>query len=110
MLKPFFTTIIHDEITLHPCASAHAEHFFWSPLSVMYEYDPTDDGPECETITRILAKHPGGLYKEAQRYEMGVMFESAARIMFGIGWDKIGPNQKTLVVDEVALKFASLGL
>jgi hypothetical protein len=24
----------------------------------VYEYDRSDDGPECEVITRILAHHP----------------------------------------------------
>ena len=26
----------------------------------VYTYDPADDGPECEIITRILASHPEG--------------------------------------------------
>ena len=51
-------TRVHDEITLHEGASVHAEHFFWSPLAHAYDYDPADDGPECEVITRILASHP----------------------------------------------------
>lgn len=24
----------------------------------VYQYNPADDGPECEAITRILAHHP----------------------------------------------------
>jgi hypothetical protein len=28
------------------------------PFGLVYQYDPTDDGPECEIITRILAHHP----------------------------------------------------
>jgi hypothetical protein len=36
----------------------HEVYFRWSGLKVVYGYDPTNDGPECETITRILAKHP----------------------------------------------------
>jgi hypothetical protein len=62
--KPMITRI-HDEITLHEGASVHAEHFFWSPLAHAYDYDPADDGPECEIITRILASHPE-LAREAQ--------------------------------------------
>jgi hypothetical protein len=38
--------------------SGHEAAFHNTPFTVAYEYDPTDDGPECETITRILAKHP----------------------------------------------------
>lgn len=37
--------------------TAHMIHFLNLPVSNVFVYDPTDDGPECETITRILAKH-----------------------------------------------------
>jgi hypothetical protein len=45
-------------VTLHPGASAHEQHFFYSSLSAVYDYDTAEDGPECEVITRILAAHP----------------------------------------------------
>ena len=57
-----------DEPDIAPPAECRSE--FWPMLSVhqeyaqrhilhdVYEYDPTDDGPECEVITRILASHP----------------------------------------------------
>jgi len=32
-------------------------HALYSADSGVYLYDPTDDGPECEIITRILARH-----------------------------------------------------
>ncbi len=35
--------------------SGHAMAFYTSPMADVYEYDPADDGPECEIITRILA-------------------------------------------------------
>jgi len=38
--------------------TGHAFAFFTSPLSNAYVYDPADDGPEVETITRILASYP----------------------------------------------------
>jgi len=38
--------------------TAHMVHFLNSPLGNIFTYDPTDDGPECEIITRILASHP----------------------------------------------------
>jgi len=46
---------IHDEITLEEPTTGHEEAFFWSNLAHVYEYDPTDDGPEVEVITHILA-------------------------------------------------------
>ncbi len=38
----------------------HYNHWFTHshPFGGIYDYDPTDDGPECEVITRILARHP----------------------------------------------------
>lgn len=38
--------------------SGHAMAFCMSPMSDVYEYDPAENGPECEVITQILARHP----------------------------------------------------
>lgn len=38
--------------------SAHERAFRSVPTNGVYSYDPADDGPECEVITRILASHP----------------------------------------------------
>ena len=41
--------------------SAHMQYVFYNdPLVArqIYEYDSASDGPECEVITRILARHP----------------------------------------------------
>lgn len=59
--KPMITRV-HDEITLHEGASAHAEYVFWHGMPAVYEYDRADDGPECEVITRILAAHPNEVH------------------------------------------------
>lgn len=51
---------IHDEVTLHKGASAHAEYIFWSPAfgaNPLYEYDQADDGPEVEVIRAVRATH-----------------------------------------------------
>ena len=42
----------------HKPPTAHEIYWerFWCGNT--YMYDPTDDGPECETITRIVASHP----------------------------------------------------
>ena len=39
--------------------SAH-ERYWWNHVFGwgIYVYNSTDDGPECEIITRILATHP----------------------------------------------------
>lgn len=54
-------TRVHDEITLDEPTTGHEEAFFWSSLAHVYAYDPAEDGPECEIITRIMATHPQGL-------------------------------------------------
>ena len=41
--------------TDHP--TAHEVYRDRQMCRFVYEYDPTDDGPECEIITRITAHH-----------------------------------------------------
>lgn len=60
-------TRIHDEITLHEGASAHAEYVFWHGMPAVYEYNRAENGPECEVITRILAHHPLYIPREEKR-------------------------------------------
>jgi hypothetical protein len=38
--------------------TAHQEFWERHNCAEVYQYDPTDDGPECEQLTRILATHP----------------------------------------------------
>lgn len=38
--------------------TAHREHWEQHNNTSIYQYDITDDGPEAEAITRILASHP----------------------------------------------------
>ena len=40
-----------------PTPSAHREYWERHNCAQVYEYDPTDDGPECETIKAIKAMH-----------------------------------------------------
>jgi hypothetical protein len=37
-----------------------AHQIFWEHdnCPLVYEYDPADDGPECQIIKAILASHP----------------------------------------------------
>jgi len=41
-----------------PPLTAHRIYWERNNCHLVYEYDPTDDGPEVEIITRILASHP----------------------------------------------------
>ena len=41
-----------------PVPTAHRAYWERHNCALVYEYDPTDDGPECEAITCILANHP----------------------------------------------------
>jgi len=41
-----------------PEPTAHRHYWERHNCPHVYEYDPTDDGPEVEAITRILASHP----------------------------------------------------
>jgi hypothetical protein len=41
-----------------PTPSAHRAYWEQHNCAQVYEYDPTDDGPECEAITRIIAHFP----------------------------------------------------
>lgn len=38
--------------------SAHEEHWIHRFNYLIYEYDPTDDGPEVEIICNLLWYHP----------------------------------------------------
>lgn len=38
--------------------SGHEAAYAISPVAAVFGYDPADDGPECEVITRILAAYP----------------------------------------------------
>lgn len=91
---------IHDEVTLHKGASAHAEYVFWSGRVVdpVYEYDPADDGPEAEAITRILASHalyaPG---KEGELLKFQHFVDDAARALFNKRYGRLGKKRQETV-------------
>ncbi len=57
---------VQSEYWIHP--TAHRECWEMHNNSLIYEYDPTDDGPEAVTARLILASHTQlDLY--AERYE-----------------------------------------
>ena len=45
---------------IKPRSPQSAHQLFWEHNNCIhvYEYDPTDDGPECQIIKAILASHP----------------------------------------------------
>jgi hypothetical protein len=64
----------------------------------VYQYDPADDGPECEVITRILAHHP--FYQpgqELQHLRLMAYLEEVARQLFGVRYRFLDAAQKTAV-------------
>lgn len=87
--------------------TAHMTHFLNMPVSGVYVYDPADDGPECETITRILARHPlyvPGLEKQATKVSRHL--DAAALALHGKPFAKIGEDRRTIVRERVAQTLA----
>lgn len=48
-------TRIHDEIICDGPLTGHQWAWASSLWLGVYDYDPAENGPECETITRIIA-------------------------------------------------------
>jgi hypothetical protein len=68
----------------------------------VYDYDPTDDGPECEVITRILASQP--LYspsREAELLRFQHFVDKVARAMYSERYGRLGVRRKLKVVAKV---------
>jgi hypothetical protein len=87
--------------------TAHMVHFLNLPASGVYVYDPADDGPECEVITRILARHP--LYVpslEKQAIKVSRHLDAAALALYGKPFAKIGEDRRTIVRERVAQTLA----
>ena len=57
MITQFRRYVPHDWGGNNDFPSAHQMYTDKWRIGV-YEYNPADDGPECEIITRILASHP----------------------------------------------------
>lgn len=62
--------------------TGHMIHFLKLPVNGIYVYDPTDDGPECEVITRFLANHP--------RYVPGVEKRAIFLSLFTVNGLRLG--------------------
>jgi hypothetical protein len=83
-------------------ASGHAVAFYTSPQSHVYNYDAANDGPECEAITRILARHtlytPG---KEGELLRFEHFVDRVARHLFGKRYSLLGTERKEKVRAKV---------
>ncbi len=78
---------------------------------LVYMYDPTDDGPECEIITRTLARHP--LYVagvEKQTIQASRYLEAAALVLYGKPFAEIGEERRTVVRNRVSQTLAAYGV
>ncbi len=90
--------------------SAHEDHYWRTSLSNIYTYDTTDDGPECETITRVLAKHP--LYKPGQeKHDIALwrVLNRAAILLYAQGYDTLRSDMQEVVIKRVAAGFVVRG-
>ena len=78
--------------------SGHAMGFFTSPAASTREYDPADDGPEVDVITRIRAKHalyaPG---KEGELLKFQHFVDDAARALFNDRYGRLGKKRQETV-------------
>lgn len=89
--------------------SGHEAAFSSNPMANVFTYDPADDGPECETITRVLAHHP--LYKAgAERHFLraSVNVNTAARILFQREYAQLSDPEKARAHGETARALANL--
>jgi hypothetical protein len=87
------------QIKLRSPQTAH--QIFWEHNNChhVYEYDPTDDGPECTLIRGIQASHPGLSTERADfEFEETMLDAVASRIR----------NPETLTREREALQLAAL--
>jgi hypothetical protein len=81
------------------------------PFGGIYDYDPTDDGPECEVITRILAKHPlymPGAEKKAIHFSR--ILEVAALALHHRPFSNLRAEEQAIIRSKVARTMAAKGL
>jgi len=86
------------EISAHE--SYRLENVFFPSI---YYYDPADDGPECEVITRILASHPlyvSGVEKQSIQYSR--YLDAGAFVLFGKSFADIGEESRSIVRQGIA--------
>jgi hypothetical protein len=92
-------------------ATAHKQAWFLRAgnFASVYEYDPANDGPECETITRILAHQP--FYKpgaEQHLLRASINVNTAARVLFQREYAELGDFDKCAAHSLTAQALARL--
>ncbi len=90
--------------------TGHMKYFMGLSLYNVLVYDAADDGPECETITRILAKHP--LYKPGQeKHDIALwrVLNRAALLLYSQAYDMLRSDMQEAVIKRAAAGFVVRG-
>jgi hypothetical protein len=91
--------------------TAHAEHATRHILHDCYEYDPADDGPECEIITRILARHPLYIPGVEKRFiKFSRMLDVAAIAQFSQAFADISEDERAVIRNRVSIALIRKGI
>lgn len=99
-----------DDTTI---STAHEQYWYVmnGPIANIYEYDPTDEGPECEVITRILARHP--LYvsgEEKRRLRMMRSLDAVSLITYQKLFRELAPSTQSEVRATMLRSLDRMGL
>jgi hypothetical protein len=93
-------------------ANGHEAAFLANPFASVYSYDRADDGPECEVITRISAKHPhyfefmNGTEKRALEYSR--YLDAASLVLLEKHFADLGYYDQNAVRQIVARKVSAM--
>lgn len=83
--------------------TAHMIHFLNRPLGEIYVYDPADDGPECEVITRILAGHPSYISgTEKQTIQYSRYLDVAALVLYNTSFAELSAERQAIVRQRIS--------
>jgi hypothetical protein len=94
-------------------ATAHKQGWFLQEgnFASVYDYDAAEDGPECEAITRILARHTTTfLTLEEIMYKRHMQLDVASRVLYGKPDNKLTRQQAIRVFKTLATKLLKIGL
>ena len=88
----------------------HYSHWFNNshPFGGIYDYDSTDDGPECEVITRILAAYPRYRAGEERRsIESTRLLDRTSLLFYERQYDELGSKERD-VVNQCVTKYIEM--
>ena len=90
--------------------AGHEYAFRMTSFGNVYTYDPAEDGPECEVITRILAHHP--LYipgRERDIIRKGRLMDLLALHLYQKSYAKLAEQQRYAVLRALAERAVHTG-